>query len=257
MLVSWTLDSGRLSAGRQTGSTAWRAARGELGNQTALESCSLDPKEAETSSKAQAAPNASDIPFTAGTPATALPQLRSGGAVPGNAPKSASKPEPGFVRGQGQGDADMPRKPDNDCQEALGRTYHHDPDIAEDLERRARLRPSNPQHWVPEPSSSDKRSKHEAASGKAAANPKAPISVKDIAVSPDATPANAATASQGHDSTASSGKQHQQQSPQQEKDAFAKAVKTEFVKLMAAGRGITPNQAAVEALQNVKKRHGL
>ena len=247
--------------GRQTGSEAWRAARGELGGQTAQASSHSSRSKttlpaAQTSGKTQAAPNASDVPFSAGIPATALPHLRSGGAFPRTAPKPGPGPEPGG--GRGRGAVDRHSKPGEYLREALRQRKTYVPDIAEDLKRRTRLDPGDAQHQTPEKFSFDKRRLYDTASAKLPAKPKAPITIEDITENPDFAPADAATASQQQGSTASSGKhQQQQQSPQLDKVAFAKAVKAEFAKLMAAGGGVTPNQAAVQALENVKRQNGL
>ena len=72
----------RCTAGRQTGSEAWRAARGELGNQAAgssgKQATAADPKP----SSMQAATNASEI---LASPASATPQTANGRSSHGKA----------------------------------------------------------------------------------------------------------------------------------------------------------------------------
>ena len=50
---------------------------------------------------------------------------------------------------------------------------------------------------------------------------------------------------------------NRQKKMQLDQNGFAEAVKAEFAKLIGAGGGVTPNEAAVQALATVKKQHGL
>lgn len=123
-------------------------------------------------------------------------------------------------------------------------------DLAEELEQRAKLDAE-----LSETPRQNEQQKHrklaaEKPPGKPRKMPPAPT--ED---SPTTAASETATASPAESSKVSSS--NRQKKMQLDQNGFAEAVKAEFAKLIAAGGGVTPNEAAVQALATVKTQHGL
>ncbi len=188
-----------------------------------------------------------DVPYSAGIPAMALPQLRSGGALRGTAPKPAPS---GGSEDRGSTRPSFPRKAGP--QRQPGKEH---PAVVKGLTEDSRSRYKfDPSAWE-EVGDGHFR----AVSPPPAAKP-APVSRKTSVTIEDVTDslktAAISTATTGGPGS-SSGKWQQQSPVQLDKEAFAEAVKIEFASLMGAGGAITPNQAAVLALEIVKKQQGM